>query len=59
MVGDGELAATLSTGDDEVLRMIFGRRSRSQMLRSGWDQDPGDALDHLHLFPARETDLTD
>jgi uncharacterized protein (TIGR03083 family) len=59
LVGDGEPTATLSTGDDEVLRIIFGRRSRAQMERAGWDRDPGDALDNLHLFPARDTDLND
>ncbi len=59
VVGAGEPIAMLSTADDEILRMIFGRRSRAQMTSARWQGEPGAALESLHLFDLRDDDLAD
>jgi uncharacterized protein (TIGR03083 family) len=58
-LGDGPPGATLHTSDYELLRMLFGRRSRTQMISSRWDGDPNPYLEHLHLFELPVADLVD
>ena len=59
VLGPGEPAASLRTGDYELLRMLFGRRSRAQILRADWEGDPEPSLDPLHLFDLPVSDLID
>ncbi|HSO95908.1 MAG TPA: maleylpyruvate isomerase N-terminal domain-containing protein [Acidimicrobiia bacterium] len=58
-LGEGRTAATLRTTDYELLRTLFGRRSRSQMISGNWDCDPTPYLEHLHLFELPVADLID
>ena len=59
-LGAGTPTLTLSTSPYEVLRMIFGRRSREQMAAAGWSGDGADAaIDALHLFPLPAVDIID
>jgi hypothetical protein len=50
-LGDGEPTITLSGDDYELLRIVFGRRSRDQILAGGWSGDPSAYVDTIHLFP--------
>jgi len=59
VLGDGEPSVTLHVDDYELMRMLFGRRSLAQMRAARWDGDPTALLDHLHLFPCPEVDLSD
>jgi uncharacterized protein (TIGR03083 family) len=56
VIGVGEPVATLRTNDFELVRMLSGRRTLSEMAALDWTGDPGEALDRLHLFtpPAKE-----
>jgi uncharacterized protein (TIGR03083 family) len=58
-LGDGSPAATLRTDDYELLRILFGRRSLTQMAHAHWDGDPTPHLDHIHLFEPPAADLVD
>jgi len=59
VLGEGEPVATLRTDDYELLRMMFGRRSKAQCEAAGWEGDAVAVLDELHLFPYPETDIQD
>jgi uncharacterized protein (TIGR03083 family) len=59
VLGDGAPIATLSTDDYELLRILFARRSVTQVRSAGWDGDPTPALSHLHLFALPAVDLVD
>jgi len=59
LLAGGDAVITLRTTDYELLRLYFGRRSRSQVLEMGWEGNPNPAIEHLHLFPLPETDLAD
>jgi uncharacterized protein (TIGR03083 family) len=59
VIGEGEPAATLRTGDYELLRLVFGRRSTDQIAAAGWDGDSTPYLDHIHLFDLPVVDLAD
>lgn len=59
VIGGTEASVQLRSEDYEVMRLLFGRRSRVQIDRMQWDGDYGAALDHLHLFPFPEVNLVD
>jgi len=59
VLGSGDPAASLRTGDYELMRILFGRRSRAQILGAGWEGDPEPSLDALHLFDLPTSDLAD
>jgi len=59
VLGTGDPAAALRTGDYELLRILFARRSRAQILGAGWAGDPEPSLDPLHLFDLPLSDLAD
>jgi uncharacterized protein (TIGR03083 family) len=55
-------AITLTTTPYELLRMIFGRRSRAQMEAADWSGSAADrdsAIDALHLFDMPPIDILD
>ncbi|MCU1367601.1 MAG: hypothetical protein JWN39_3240 [Ilumatobacteraceae bacterium] len=59
-LGEGSPTLTLSATPYEVLRMVFGRRSLSQMASAGWSGgDPAPAIAALHLFPLPPIDIVD
>jgi len=60
-LGDGDPQLTLATSRYELLRMIFGRRSRTQMEAAAWSGtgDAAAAIDALHLFDFPPHDITD
>ena len=60
--GDETPAVTLTTTPYELLRMIFGRRSRIQMEAANWTgslADRDSAIDALHLFDMPPIDIDD
>jgi uncharacterized protein (TIGR03083 family) len=59
VLGEGPPVATLSTDDYELLRILFARRSLSQIRAAHWDGDPTASLSHLHLFELPTVDLGD
>ena len=59
VLGDKDAAVTLRCSDYELLRILFGRRSRAQIVGAAWDGDPEPCVDHLHLFDLSEGDLID
>ncbi|HTJ70980.1 MAG TPA: maleylpyruvate isomerase family mycothiol-dependent enzyme [Actinospica sp.] len=56
VIGVGEPVAALRTDDFELVRMLSGRRTLSEMAALDWTGDPAGVLDRLHLFtlPAKE-----
>ena len=58
-MGEGLPGIELKAPAFEVTRMIFGRRSRNQILALDWSRDPARWLDHILLVPPRETDLVE
>lgn len=49
--GGSDSGLTLNTTAYELLRIIFGRRSRDQIEAAGWSGgDPALAIDAIHLF---------
>ncbi len=46
-VGYGDPAATLSASSFEIMRSIGGRRTRSEMLAMGWDNDAEPFIDAM------------
>jgi Mycothiol maleylpyruvate isomerase N-terminal domain len=50
VLGVGEPIATLRTNDFELVRMLSGRRTLSEMAALDWIGDPGEVLDRLHMF---------
>ncbi len=60
VLGDGDPALTLNTTAYELLRIIFGRRSRSQIEEADWSgADPTAAIDALHLFDCPDEAIID
>jgi len=56
-LGVGESGAALRATDFDLVRMLIGRRTLSEMRAMGWTGDPGEALlDRLHYFepPVKE-----
>ena len=41
---------TLRTTNFELFRVLFGRRSREQLLALDWSDDPSLVVDHLYFF---------
>jgi len=58
-LGDGEPDASLATSSYEILRIIFGRRSRRQVEANVWTGDHGAVVDALHLFDHPVGDIAD
>jgi uncharacterized protein (TIGR03083 family) len=59
VLGEGEPTATLHIDDYELMRILFGRRSLSQIEAADWAGDEYGVIDHLHLFPLPARDLVD
>ncbi|CCH27686.1 maleylpyruvate isomerase family mycothiol-dependent enzyme [Actinosynnema sp. NPDC047251] len=59
IVGEGDPSATLRTSSFELLRVVGGRRSESQIRSLDWDGDPSRWLAALQLFGTRETALVE
>lgn len=59
VLGTGEVAATLTIDDYELMRFLFGRRTEDEMRAEQWDGDPAPFLEHLHLFPCPTASLPD
>lgn len=59
VLGDGDPAATLYTTAYELLRIIFGRRSRAQVEAAGWSDASAAAIEAIHLFDFPEHDIID
>ena len=57
ILGEGEPGVTLDTIDFELIRAVFGRRSRPQLDAMAWAGDPGPYLEHLCIFPPSERDV--
>jgi uncharacterized protein (TIGR03083 family) len=58
-LGAGEPETTLRADDYELLRILFGRRSRTQIEHAEWSADPARYIDAIHLFDLPERDLHD
>jgi uncharacterized protein (TIGR03083 family) len=58
-LGEGAPELVLRTTPYEVLRIIFGRRSRAQIEAADWSGDPAPVMDAIHLFDLPERDITD
>jgi len=58
-IGDGDPGARLRTDDYSLMRILFGRRSRAQILAADWDGDAEPYLEQLHLFDLPVGDLVD
>ena len=58
-LGEGEPAATLSTDSWELLRVLAGRRSRSQIAALDWTGDPEPYLPLLPAYGEREDALVE
>jgi uncharacterized protein (TIGR03083 family) len=58
-LGEGDATVTLNIDDYELMRMLFGRRSREQIHAADWDGDETPFVNHLHLFPLPTRDLID
>lgn len=59
VIGAGETSVELRSGDYEIMRLLFGRRSRRQVDQWYWHGDWEPCLDHLHLFDLAEVSLID
>ncbi|MBW4719836.1 maleylpyruvate isomerase family mycothiol-dependent enzyme [Saccharothrix obliqua] len=59
ILGEGEPTATLRTSAFELLRVVGGRRSESQIRSLDWDADPTRWLAALQLFGTRDTALVE
>jgi len=57
ILGEGEPGVTLDTTDFELIRTVFGRRSRAQLEAMAWGGDPKPYLEHLMIFPPSELDV--
>ena len=58
-LGEGRSDACLRTSPYELMRIIFGRRSRRQMEAADWTGDGGPVMDALHLFDLPALDILD
>lgn len=58
-LGDGDAAVMLRTTPYELLRIVFGRRSRDQVEAAGWEGAAGPVIDALHIFDLPTRDITD
>jgi len=58
-LGEGRPDTRLRTSPYELMRMLFGRRSRRQMEAADWTGDAGPVIDALHLFDLPALDILD
>jgi uncharacterized protein (TIGR03083 family) len=58
-LGDGEPDVCLRTSSYEILRIIFGRRSRRQVDANDWTGEHHAVVDALHLFDHPVRDIAD
>jgi uncharacterized protein (TIGR03083 family) len=58
-LGEGEPNATLDTTPYELLRIIFGRRSDTQIKEAGWSGDCEKPIAAIHLFDPPRHDIVD
>lgn len=54
-----DVGATLHLNSYEAARLVFGRRSRNQVLAMAWDGDAAPYLDLLGAYGLAEVDITD
>lgn len=59
VLGTGDVGATLTVDDYELMRFLFGRRTEDEMRAEPWDADPAPFLHHVHLFPCPKLSLPD
>lgn len=59
VLGEGEAAGELHVGLWEASRAFLGRRSRAQLESLNWSVSPEPWLDHISVFPPRDTDLVE
>lgn len=57
VIGGDEPQGELRTSCFEMSRVATGRRSATQIRSLDWSVDPAPWLEHISLFPPRETDL--
>jgi hypothetical protein len=50
---------TLGTTAYELLRIIFGRRSASQIAAANWTGDASSVISSLHIFDLPPIDIVD
>ena len=58
-LGEGEPDVSLRTSSYEILRIVFGRRSRRQVEADDWTGGRGPVVDALHLFEHPVRDIAD
>jgi uncharacterized protein (TIGR03083 family) len=58
-VGPDQPGVSLTAEPFELFRLLFGRRSRSQMAALHWTGDPSPYLDHLAVFEPPVADLAE
>ena len=58
-LGEGAPSATLRTTPYELLRIVFGRRSRQQVEAAGWEGEPAAVIEAFHLFDFPTRDIAD
>ena len=58
-LGEGEPTVRLETTPYELLRIVFGRRSRAQVRAAGWTGDSEEAIEAFHLFDFPPHDVED
>ena len=59
VLGDGEPDVILRTSAFEIMRIIFGRRSRAQIEAADWSGDTAAVVDAIHLFDLPGRDIAD
>lgn len=60
ILGEGEPVVTLRTTAYELMRIVFGRRSRAQVEQADWSGDGiPEAIDALHLFDFPPIDIVE
>jgi hypothetical protein len=60
VIGEGDPSAELVTGHYELMRIVFGRRSESQIAAADWSgDDAASAQQAIHLFPPPPIAITD
>jgi len=59
VLGEGEPDVVLSTTSFEIMRIIFGRRSRAQVEAADWSAHHAAVFDAIHLFDFPDADIAD
>jgi uncharacterized protein (TIGR03083 family) len=58
-LGHGDPEVVLRTSRYELLRIVFGRRSYTQVAAADWSGDRAPVIDAIHLFDLPERDIVD